>query len=110
MKRIICITIAFLLAFSLFSCGKKTDITGRWETTADFDGKSVSLSYEFFADGTGRYEMEGFSADSFTYETLGNTIILTVGSESSEIPFEIEKNTLILEVEGQSIRFVKAEE
>ena len=111
MKRIICIISALLIALSLFSCGsKKNDITGKWEASADYDGESVSLSYEFFEDGTGRYEMDGFSADKFTYELSGNTIVLTVGSESSEIPFSVEKDTLILEIEGQSIRLGKVEE
>ncbi|MBE6562904.1 MAG: hypothetical protein E7660_04130 [Ruminococcaceae bacterium] len=108
MKRIICITVPLFMLLSLFSCGAKTaDVTGRWETAAVFGDDTVSLSYEFFEDGTGRYEMEGFSADKFTYEVSGDIVILTVGSEIREIPFSVEKDTLILEIEGQSIRLEK---
>lgn len=105
MKRIIWITVTFIMLLFLFSCGAKTaDVTGRWETAAVFGDDTVSLSYEFFEDGTGRYEMEGFSADRFTYEVAEDIITLTVGSEIREIPFSVEKDTLILEIESQSLR------
>ncbi len=109
--RVVTIILSLILfSLSLCSCGSESeDIIGTWVTTADFEGGNVILSYEFFEDGTGRYEMEGFSADRFTYEVKGSVITLTSGNLTTEIQYSFEKDILILEIENQSVRFEKAE-
>lgn len=105
---------AFVLSvvFMLFlvSCKGDEGIVGLWETSGDLNGEEITLSYEFREDKTGCHSIEGFSADSFTYEIYENRgeLLITEGSITETVKYSLDKDTLTLDIDGQNIIFYRA--
>lgn len=85
-------------------------LCGIWEAQASYGDRAVVISYEFNEDGSGRYSMEGITADRFTYELseTGEELLITVGETTETVEYTLNKNTLELVLEGQKVIFVRA--
>lgn len=102
-KRIICALVSLLLILTLFTaCKKDESLVGTWKN--DDDG--VKILYLFDDDGMG-YVLSDNEAIKFGWTLEGSTLSITVGESTSKSTVSIDKDTMTLTDEQETVIFKK---
>jgi len=111
MKKIIALSLAAVMMMLIFcACSSDASIIGEWKADISEGGVTISTTYTFNEDKTGKVNLMGASVD-FTYEIDGDKITMkmnALGQETSEtMTYALDGDKLTLTSEGEAIEFTR---
>ncbi len=113
MKKILALSIVAVMMMLFCSCSSDASIVGDWTAEISESGITVTTTYTFNEDNTGKISVMGVDV-KFTYEIDGDKITIkseALGEEVNEtMTYSLDGDKLTITSEGETLEFTRVKE